>query len=91
MKLANETQTTATRGAHSKAGTYSRNESSKSVLAELPDAPRSSAAQKLRTISVCQTRDAFAVVHVVAATAIPPNVTEESQVLLAESAQALKL
>ena len=81
----------ATRGAHSKAGTYSRNESSKSVLAELPDAPRSSAAQKLRTISVCQTRDAFAVVHVVAATAIPPNVTEESQVLLAESAQALKL
>jgi len=84
-----KTKQLANHGARRKEGTYSRNDSSKSDLAELPDAARSSAPQKVITLTVSQKRDVLALVEVAAATAIPMKVTEESEELFAESAQAL--
>lgn len=76
----------ASRGVPHKESTSSRTD--KSPSAKLPAPARSSAPDK--TISVYQKRDALALVQVTAAAiAIPLNVTQESEELLAESAEAL--
>jgi hypothetical protein len=79
----------AANGAPHKESTYSRTDGCKSAVAKLPDATRPSAPKKVRTIGVCHKRDALALVQVTAAMAIPLNVTEESEEVLAESAEVL--
>ena len=76
-------------GATPKESTDSRTDGDKSGVVKLPDVACSSAPQKVRTIGVCHKRDALALVQVTAAMAIPLNVTEESEAVLAESAEAL--
>ena len=83
-----KTKQLASRGAPHKESTSSPTD--KSPSAKLPAPARSSAPDKVRTISAYQKRDALALVRVTAAAiAIPVNVTQESEELLAESAEAL--
>jgi hypothetical protein len=85
------TKTLTTNGAPNKESTHSRTDGGKSVVAKLPDAARSPAPERGRTITVCQKRDALAVLQVTAAMAIPSDVivTEQAMEALVESAEAL--
>src|SRR5262249_21469642 len=85
------TSTKAKNGATPKESTDSRTDGDKSGVVKLPDAARSPAPNKGRTIQVHQKRDALAVLQVTSATAIPSDVvvTEQAQEALVESAEAL--
>jgi hypothetical protein len=77
-------------GSSHKKNTHSRTDGSKSAVAKLPDATRPSAPEKVRrTITGGRMRDSLALAQVVAATAVPPNVSEQSEGAVVESAQAL--
>ena len=78
-------------GSSHKESTHSRTAGGKSPVEMLPDAARSPAPERGRTITVYQKRDALAVLQVTAAMAIPSDVTvtEQAEEALVESAEAL--
>jgi hypothetical protein len=78
-------------GGLNKGDTRPRTAGSKSLSNKLPARASSSAPDKVKKITVCQDRDALALVQVTAALAIPANLSEETKEAVLDGAHALYL